>query len=251
MTPHDGAISVTADWRQGRGAFGGLIVGAMIRAVEAATGDPERAVRTVTAELPGATVPGTATVATETLRRGNSLTCARASIVQGGETKAHAVVIRATSRPGDLAWQHLHRPDAEPWSKVPVTPWSPGAWPEFAQHFEFRVIRGLPGAGLEPLALGWVRPRIPGAARDAAYIAALADAWWPCALVASKTMRPMATIAYTLEIVGGVADLDPEAPLLYRAISPISGDGFAHETRELWGEDGRLVAVNHQTFALI
>jgi hypothetical protein len=97
-----------------------------------------------------------------------------------------------------------------------------------------------------------VRPRDPGAARDAGYIAAMMDAWWPATLV---RMRPppaaMATVAYTLEIVGGVAGLAPDAPLLYRGTVPVCEPGHFFETRELWGEDGRLVARNHQTFAII
>ena len=60
--------------------------------------------------------------------------------------------------------------------------------------------------------------------------------------------RPLATIAYTLDIVGGVAG---DAPLLYRGTVPVAGDGYFLETRELWTEDGRLVAINHQTFAVI
>ena len=45
--------------------------------------------------------------------------------------------------------------------------------------------------------------------------------------------------------------LDPMAPLLYRATAPVCADGYCLETRELWGEDGRLVATNQQTFAII
>ena len=40
-------------------------------------------------------------------------------------------------------------------------------------------------------------------------------------------------------------------PLLYRATSPVLADGYCLETRELWGEDGRLVAINHQTIVVI
>jgi acyl-CoA thioesterase len=44
---------------------------------------------------------------------------------------------------------------------------------------------------------------------------------------------------------------DPDAPLLYRATAPVCADGYYLETRELWGADGRLVAINHQTIAII
>ena len=58
--------------------------------------------------------------------------------------------------------------------------------------------------------------------------------------------------AVKLVEVGLVTDgLDPEAPLLYRATAPVATDGYCLETRELWSEDGRLVAINHQTFVII
>ncbi len=79
----------------------------------------------------------------------------------------------------------------------------------------------------------------------------MADAWWPAALVRFDTLRPMATIAFTLDVVGGADGLDPTAPLLYRATAPVCTSGYCLETRELWSEDGRLVAINHQTFVVI
>jgi hypothetical protein len=98
--------------------------------------------------------------------------------------------------------------------------------------------------------IGWVRPREPGAARDAAFVAAMIDAWWPAVLARAKTFRPLATIGFTLELVDDPRDLG-DAPLLYRGTVPIAGDGYFLETRELWTEDGRLLALNHQTFAVI
>src|SRR6185369_7921247 len=56
-TPHpvgDGyRLDVAPEWRHGRGAFGGLVIGALLRAIEQRTADPTRKVRSVTAELPG------------------------------------------------------------------------------------------------------------------------------------------------------------------------------------------------------
>ena len=127
----------------------------------------------------------------------------------------------------------------------------PPLGPVFAQHFEFRPIDGLPFSGAEPATSGWVRAKDPGRTRDAAYLVALADAWWPCALVCESGPRPMATIAFSLEVLGDFEGLDPDAPVYYRARSEFARGGFALETRELWGHDGRPLAINHQTFAVI
>jgi acyl-CoA thioesterase len=224
-------IEIAAGWRQGRGAFGGLTVGEMIRAAEAAVGDPARKVRTVTAELFAAVDAGPAEVTVEVLRTGHSVSVVRVLLAQA-EAKAHAVVLLGAHRPGagPAGWQTLTPPESTPWRQLAPTELSGTAFPEFAAHYEYRFIEGAPFTGGD---------------------VARTVAWYPAAMVRLAGPRPMATIAYTLEVVGGVDGLDPDAPLLYRGTVPVCADGYFLETRELWGEDGRLVALNHQTFAII
>ena len=248
-------LEVAPGWRQGRGAFGGLVVGALIRAIEHQVADPARRVRSVTAEIPAPVEVGSAEIAVEALRRGNNVSTVRAALSQHGQIRGHAVAVVAAPRAGGseaVTWNDVTAPTAPPWTAIPPLPIDgTGPWPEFAQHFEYRVIDGLPASGGAARALGWIRPRDPGLPRDAAYIAAMIDAWWPAAFARLTTMRPMATIAFTLDIAGGVDGLDPAAPLLYRATAPVCTDGYSLETRELWSGDGRLVAINHQTFVII
>ena len=238
-----GVLDVRPGWTQGRGAYGGLVVGSLVRAIEQQAGEPGRAVRSVTAELLAPLPVGPAQIAVEVLRRGNNVTIARAAIAG----YAHAVGVLATERKAAVGWQDLAPPEAPPFDALPEVAPPPG--PEFIQHFDVRVARGVPlGGGTETV--GWLRARAPGEARDAAYIAAMIDAWYPVALVRLPAFRPMATLAFTLDIVGGVAGLAPDAPLLYRGTAPVCTDGYALETRELWTADGRLVAINQQTFVV-
>ncbi len=244
------SLDVPAGWRQGRGAFGGLCIASLVRAIEETVGDSARRVRSVTAELPGPVDAGAAEIRVDVLRAGNAVTTARATLAQPNGIKSHAVaVLAATRKSADVAWQELAPPTAPAWTEVAPLP--DLGFPEFSQHFEYRVVEGIPTSGATARSIGWVRARDPGAARDAAFIAAMADVWWPAALVRFDKLRPAATIAYTLEIVGSLDGLDPAAPLLYRGTVPVMGDGYFLETRELWGTDGRLVALNHQTFALL
>jgi acyl-CoA thioesterase len=247
----DGTLAVAEGWRQGRGAYGGLTIAAAIRAIEHRIADPARKVRTVMAEIPGPTMPGTATFTVDILRSGSSVTVARASLAQGSDVTTHAVAVLAASRPVADAptWRELVRPESPPWQSLGTMP-ADGPFPEFARHFEYRIVTGVPFARGAAQTIGWVRPRQPGAARDAAFIAAMIDAWWPAVLVREKTFRPLATIGYTLELVDAASDLG-DAPLLYRGTVPVAGDGYFLETRELWTDDGRLLALNHQTFAVI
>ena len=252
-------LDVVDGWRMGRGAFGGLVVAALVNAIEQRVADPARRVRSVTAELPGPVEAGTVDITVDTLRRGNNVSTARAALSQHGEIRSHAVAVLAASRSArdaaPVAWNDLTPPVAPAWTELAPLAMDrprdrPGPWPEFAQHFEYRPVEGMPGSGGPPRAIGWVRARDPGSGRGAGLIAALIDAWWPV-VFARLGPRPMATIAFTLDITGGLDGLDPGAPLLYRAAARVCTDGYVLETRELWGSDGRLVAINHQTFVII
>lgn len=238
-------LDVPTGWNQGRGLYGGLVVAVLARAIEDRIGDPARRMRSLTAEIPGAVEPGPAEITVEILRAGNSVTTARAALVQGGETRAHAVAICAARRGADVAWNDYVAPKVPDWHAVPPLPHGP-RFPEFAEHFDHRVVEGLPGSGGAARSVGWVSTTEPVAIRDAGFVAAMIDVWYPAAMT-RMAMRPMATIAFTIEFLAAPGD----GPWMYRAVVPVCGDGYFVETRELWTASGELVALNHQTFAII
>jgi acyl-CoA thioesterase len=263
MTPDaDGHWDVPVGWGMGRGTFGGLVVGALVAGIERRVADPARAVRAVTAEIFGPVVPGPATVSAHVLRIGSHVTTARAELAQDrGGMLAHAVALLGHTRGGEGAtWQTIEPPQLPAWRDVPAAPAMPEASvaPSVAANFEFRVVDGIPMSGAtgeRARCTGYVRAKDEGAGSRttaaASTIAALCDAWWPVALARFTRFRPMATIAFTLDLTGDLVGLDPAAPFAYRATSVASRDGYFVETRELWGDDGRLVARNHQTMAII
>lgn len=245
-------------WQQGRGAFGGLILANLVRALSAFDAAPvtaegsQRRLRSLTAEICGPVLVGPAPIRVERLRTGSGVSTLAARIEGGGEVLAHAVGVFAKKRSDDTDFCHVPAPAMPPWRDVPVIDMAPPMAPVFTPHFEFRAIPPPPYSGsADAVASGWIRPRDPGPARDAAYITACMDAYWPAVLARLSAFRPMATIAFTLELIGDLDGLDPDAPLFYTARGHAARDGYAVETRELWGEDGRLVARNHQTFAVI
>lgn len=254
-TPRRGADRFSAEvpdgWQQGRGAFGGFVLAMMTRAVETFAATPERSPRTITAELCGPVLPGPADIFVEALRIGSGMSTLAARLVQGGAVQAHAVVVLGRRRDPEPAASSLAPPAMPPWRDTPAIP-AQVIPPPFARHFEFRSTGPIPLAGgSEARAAGWVRPRNPGTARDAAYLVGLADAYWPALFGALPAPRPMATITFTLDLVGACDGLDPEAPLFHDGRTLVARDGYAPEMRTLWGEDGRLLAINHQTFVII
>lgn len=238
-------------WQQGRAAFGGLVVGTLVRTATAHLQDDALPLRSLTAHLCGPVQPGEATLSAATLRRGNNTAVVEVRLEQSGELQSHAVLLFGRARPADLdnAPPPPERPD---WRSLPVAPVGPPFGPVFAQHFEYRIAEGLPLAGeTEACSTGWIRPKEPGNRRDAAYLASCIDAWWPAGFTRLEAPRPFGTATFTFQVLGDLEGLDPESPLFHRERQQAGKDGYLAEFRELWGEDGRLLAMNQQTMVLI
>ncbi|HEY0255791.1 MAG TPA: thioesterase family protein [Kofleriaceae bacterium] len=248
IATHDGVLEVAETWNQGRGAFGGYVTGAMVKALEASA--PDRPLRSLTAELCGPLVAGPAQVEMTVLRAGNAVTTTAIRLVQHGEVQAHGVGVLGKERVRDRDRTIIEPPKLPAWRDVPVAPIHPPQGPELAQHWELRIVRGIPFTGAtEPLIEGWVRAERPGAVLDAAYLAGCIDCYYPTVFVTEKVPRPMATIAFTFQPL--VHAGDPTAPLMVRCKLVAIDSGYCVEMRELWNEAGELVALNQQTFVII
>jgi hypothetical protein len=247
------SATIPEGWEQGRGAFGGLVVAALIRAMEASEPTPDRSLRSLTAEICGPVLAGEIEIAVRVLRRGSGVTTLAAQIEQDGEVAAHAVGVLGRARADRPRRSFLAPPSPPPWREVAPLPDPPPAFvPRFARFLEMRNVGPAPFSGAaEPEASGWVRMKNPGAARDAAFLAALADAYWPAIFSVEAATRPVGTIAFTFQPLGTCDGLDPEAPFFNRARVVAEAEGYTVELRELWGEDGRLLALNEQTIAII
>jgi len=255
-------LEVPDGWQQGRGAFGGLVIGALVRAIEHAAANPDRSLRTLMAALPGATGVGPAAIEVELLRVGSGQTTASARLLQGGELMASATAVLARARAWDAeALTALAPPALRPWTEVAAIPSRP-PFPTFTRHLEYRSDGPFPLSGGEAVAQGWVRFCRPfavgadAASRSAtmsagACLSALIDAWWPANLARMRELRPMATVGFSVQLAQGSIDLDPGTPLAFAGRTLSQREGWAIEARELWHPDGRLLAVNQQTIAII
>ncbi len=243
------SIDFPEGWRQGRGLFGGLVIGALVRAAEQHVASTERLVRSVTAELAGPTAAGPAEIRVRTLRAGNAVSTLAVELAQAGEISAHAVVVLGAARNVAADFDETEPPLLQPWQAI--DPFPPGVpmIPEFANHFEFRNVGPAPFSGGDSaVASGWIRPRVCSV-RSAAYVVAEADAWWPSFFTRMSAPRPIGTIAFALELCSELPEGD--APLFHRGRTTVSRAGYAVEQRELWSEAGTLVALNQQTIAII
>lgn len=246
------AATVPDGWQQGRGAFGGLVVAYLVRAVEAANPGAGQRLRSLTAELCGPTQPGPVELHTEVLRQGSGTAVVAVRLKQEGAIQAHATAVFGRDRASDCDTCELRPPEQPGWRAIPKAPVGPPHGPEFTRFFEFRTQGPLPFTGeAGKVSTGWIAPANPGLAIDCAYVVGCADAWWPVLFTGAKGPRPMATIAFTIEFLLDPAELPLGPPLQFAAQSIAVAQGHAVEFRELWSEDGRLVALNQQTIAVI
>jgi hypothetical protein len=213
---------------------------------------PERALRTLSGEIVAPVVTGPVELTVEVLRKGSGLSSLAARLRQDGEVRAHASAIYAKQRLVDRDRTVLVPPRVKPWTETEVIPIGPPLGPTFAQSLEFRPDGPSPfSEHPEALASGWVRSRVPFARLGAPELVALADAYWPTGLAIEPMPRPMATIGFTFQLCIDPATLNPTEPLYHRGTMQAAHDGYFAELRELWTPDGRLVALNPQTFAII
>lgn len=242
--------SVPDGWQQGRGAYGGLVLGTMLRAMIAAEPDAARAARCLTGDLCGPVLPGEARIRTEILRRGSNQTNVRATLRQGDAILATTTAVLSAPRRVASSRRGPTPPSPPPWRELAVVPLVPPVAPVFSHHFEYRNAGPAPFTGsAEASAAGWIRPKTAPAQVDAPFVVGLLDTWWPAMLATQTSPRATVTVSFTAELFVDPASLDPSAPLFHRGRVEAADEGFFVEFRELWTEDGRLVAMNQQTMA--
>lgn len=243
-------------WQQGRGAWGGLVVGALLRAVTLSEPDPGRTVRSVAAQLAAPAMVGRHSVSVRQLRRGSAMTTWAAEAVDArGRLVATAVAVLGSPRMLEAqvpfaGWGTAMPPTVPSMDVLARLPMGPPLGPVFGPHLEFHPASGLPVSGGRAETTGWIRFARP-VRHSGESLVALVDGWWPAALVALDEARPMATVSFSANLLVDPASIAPDAPLLHHGFVSAAAEGFASEQRRLWTADGRLVVDNLQSIAVI
>ncbi|XXF78861.1 thioesterase family protein [Myxococcaceae bacterium GXIMD 01537] len=243
----------TAPWYQGRGAYGGVVGGVLMRAMEHLLGDPARPVRTLHVHFCAPAVEGEAQVVASLARVGKLVAHATARVEGAGGVVALASATFGAARAGAPEYVDLKRPVVPPPGAVePVPEGVP--MPTFCQFFEYRFCVGAaPYSGAEVAELGgWIRPKVP-AAMDAALCVGLMDAYPPSVLTRVEGMRSVASVDYTLDFFHALPRVGArdDAHYLRTGRSRVAAEGFSDEHQELWTEDGQLLAQCRQLVAVL
>jgi acyl-CoA thioesterase len=240
-------------WYQGRGAFGGVVAGQLLRAMEHELKDPARLVRSFTVHFCAPAVEGEARVHARIERTGTLVSYATARVENAAGVVAVASATFGIPRARGPRYFDFKPPQVpRPEELRPAPPELP--MPTFCQFFEYRFCVGsVPYSGGEPRTGGWIRPKGPPLVMDAALCVALMDSYPPSVLSQVKGFQHAASVDFTVHFFQALplAGERPGAHYLRTGHSRWAAEGFSEDYQELWSEDGTLIAQCRQMVAVL
>jgi acyl-CoA thioesterase len=253
----DGVYGCTFDagWARELGAYGGVVVGVIIRSLTHTVGDRSRPIRSLTVHCVAPAQVGEARVTTKVERVGKHLTHLSVQLIQGDKLISFGTAVFGGTLDGALAYQTAQLTDVpDPETVEPMPKDAPFA-PAFAANFEYRyALGGGRGffSGLDVAEIGgFIRPRV-GQRLDAPLAAALMDAWPTVAMMRATSPVLTATIDFNFqffEVFDGTREAGPDDHFV-TIHSRWAGEGYTEELRSLWGPDGKLLAQCRQNLAV-
>jgi acyl-CoA thioesterase len=233
VTPIDaGSFEARVDrgWWIHRGPNGGYVAALLLRALQEAVGDEDRAAR--------------------------SLTTVSGRMWQG--ERLCAVALAAFSRRREAPeFQDQSMPEVAPPEKAePIARVGPGTIP-IRERYEQRSVFPLgSGAGRGRIG-GWIRLAEPRVA-DALLVAAFSDSWAPAVYARRWSADPpvthgVPTVDLTVHFRTGLPLADAKSDDFYLTLfrTGASRDGFLEEDGEIWSASGTLIAQSRQLAILV
>lgn len=252
VTPQgDGVFSATLDrgWWIVAGPNGGYLAATLLRALDAAQGDPERAARSLTIHYLAAPAEGPVRIETGIERTGGALTSVSGRMLQGDRPIALSLAAFSKPRRSGVALADARMPEMPPPDGCPALPETPI---ELHRRFDMRW-----GTGTRPFSQGeraesggWIRLAEPLPV-DACLAAVYCDAFPPA--IFGKVPREglsggVPTVDLTIHFREALprADARAEDFTLAHFRTREGREGFIEEDGELWSADGVLLAQSRQ-----
>ncbi len=262
------AGEVEDGWGAPPGPNGGYLAAILTRALEqVVTPNGDRQLRTLATHYLRPSQPGPIEVAVEIIRAGKRFSTGRATAFQNGkETMTALGAFSTTGLPAAATWSpdlptvaaaptrdarrippNDYHADSDGWLETTAEMPSIVSRVHVAPRLGSHPFSGRDLAAGEPaITGGWIELPTPRRI-DAAYIALLADVWWPPSLEPLSTPAIAPTIDLTVHIR---ADLPPgglpDQPILGRFRTTAAVNGTMEEDGELFLADGTLIAQSRQ-----
>jgi acyl-CoA thioesterase len=247
-------LRIDASWHQGRGAFGGLLAAATLRAITEDVNDAGRIPRSLTVHF-CAPAAGSLELTTEVARVGTRVTHAMARVKNEKGVTTFASASFTNDRPAAERYAHAVMPAIEPAASLPELPAGIPGIPAFFQHVDARF--GGPtrpfASSTDPRVMAWVRLHEMPARMDAPLAALLLDSLPPAVTATFAAPRPVASVDFRIDFFSRFesADVASDEHHLLAITSRWADDGYTEELRELWSPRGVLLAQCRQLIALL
>lgn len=245
-----GALPVGGAWTGFGGAFGGVLVAAAARSMDAVVGG-DRLLRSIHVDLRGAVAPGMLELEPSLDREGRSVSFASVIAKQTGRERYSATAVYGDPvqpngrTPVAYAPQtRALRPGVQPVDEL--APWVVPGSPALTT-IEYRPANANRPAGNTGEADLHVWMRIIGddAPVDQARALALLDAPAPGLYATVDQPFPIPTVEFTAHLLPAVhTAMSPW--VLARMQTVVAAEGYAVDDCELWSEDGALIALGRQ-----
>lgn len=241
------AVTIPADWMQGRTTYGGMTAALCLEGVVRAFPDlpPLRSAQISFIGPAG----GDVTITASLLRRGKSVTFANGDLSAGGSLAARGVFAFGAARPSQFDLNFTARPAVTAPGDCPVYI-PPGFGPSFAQHYDTRLAKGArpASAAAEHDHFIWVRHRDEGAASTVALLA-LADMPPPAVMPMLKEFAPISSMTWALNFL-------TEAPRteggwwLLQSRAENAAEGYSSQDMLVWNAAREIVIAGRQSVAV-
>ncbi|NVJ16542.1 acyl-CoA thioesterase II [Myxococcus sp. AM010] len=256
LSPNRYGIRFTAPWYQGKGAYGGIVAGTTLRALEHTLAQAQqvgRPVRTLTAHFCAPAVEGDAEIQTRIERTGRLVTHATARVESAAGVLCVATATFGASRGGVTEYFDVKRPVVPPPHEVPAVP-DDVPMPTFCSFFEYRFCVGsAPYSGADVAETGgWIRPK-DTLVLDAPLCVGLMDAYPPSVLSRVDGFHAAASVDFTVHFFHDLPrpGLREDAYFLRTGRSRQAAEGYSEDFQQLWTQEGELLAQCRQLVAVL
>lgn len=243
-------VTIPADWRQGRTAYGGLTLGLSYEAAQLAFPDLAP-LRSVMINFIGP-VTGDPVFSTRILRQGRNVTTVEVAVTSEDKIVASTTFVFGASRTSELALDFPAPAAVAPESCELFTPEMAKPFvPVFFHKFDTRLIAGSrPMSGAkEGYIRVWSRHEDKESRNSVGSFLTLSDVLPPAALPLFKKMGPVSSVNFMLNIL---VDNPTTENGWWQAETKLTAaqGGYASQVMRFWNTDGVLVAEGMQSVAI-